>query len=90
MQALRSNQQLLDKIIIERTPFIWQPQGVLGFIEEEKTDSVAQKKRWDGTVKGKQFIWSIQTLDELQNPVAVDANYEGRSEPMQFYCIYNY
>ncbi len=85
MQALRSNQPLLDKIIIERTQFIWQPQGILGFVEDEKIDSAAQKKGWDGTIKaGKQFIWSIQTLDALQNPVAVDANYEGRSEPMVF------
>jgi hypothetical protein len=86
MQALRSNQPLLDQIIIERTQFIWQPQGILGFVEDEKVDSIVQKKGWDGTVKGsgKKFIWSIQTLDALQNPVAVDANYEGRSEPMQF------
>jgi hypothetical protein len=86
MQALRSNQPLLDQTIIERTQFIWQPQGILGFVEDEKTDSVAEKKGWDGTIKGsdKRFIWSIQTLDALQNPIAVDANYEGRSEPMQF------
>jgi hypothetical protein len=86
MQALRSNQPLLDQIIIERTQFIWQPQGILGFVEEEKIDSVVEKKGWNGTIKGsgKGFIWSIQTLDALQNPVAVDANYEGRSEPIQF------
>jgi hypothetical protein len=85
MQALRSNQPLLDKIIIEQTQFIWQPQGILGFVDEAQVDSVAQRKGWDGTVKGgKNFIWSIQTLDALQNPVAVDANYEGRSEPIVF------
>jgi hypothetical protein len=86
MQALRSNQPLLDQTIIERTQFIWQPQGVLGFVEDEKVDSAAQKKGWDGTIKGsgKKFIWSIQTLDGLGTPIAVDANYEGRSEPMQF------
>jgi hypothetical protein len=86
MQALRSNQPLLDQIIIERTQFIWQPQGILGFVEEEKIDSATQKKGWDGTIKGggKQFIWSIQTLDGLGTPIAVDANYEGRSEPIQF------
>jgi hypothetical protein len=85
MQALRSNQPLLDQIIIERTQFIWQPQGILGFLVEEKVDSAAQKKGWDGTIKGgKKFIWSIQTLDAFLNPVDVDANYEGRSEPIQF------
>jgi hypothetical protein len=86
MQALRSNQPLLDQIIVERTQFIWQPQGILGFVEDEKVDSMVQKKGWDGTVKGsgKRFIWSIQALDASQTPVAVDANYEGRSEPVQF------
>jgi hypothetical protein len=86
MQALRSNQPLLDEIIIERTQFIWQPKGVIGFVADEKVDSIAQKKGWNGTIKnnGKKFIWSIQTLDALQNPVAVEANYEGRSEPTQF------
>jgi hypothetical protein len=85
MQALRSNQPLLDQIIIERTQFIWQPQGILGFVAEEKIDSAAQKKGWGGTIKGgKKCVWSIQTLDAQQNPVAVDANYEGRSEPIQF------
>ena len=88
MQALRSNQPVLDQIIIERTQFIWQPQGILGFVEDEKIDSAAQRKGWDGSIKGgKQFIWSIQTLDALQNPVAVDENYEGRSEPKVFYVI---
>ena len=86
MQALRSNQPLLDQIIVERTQFIWQPQGILGFVTEEKVDSITQKKEVDGAMKGKgkRFIWSIQTLDASQNPIAVDANYEGRSEPILF------
>ena len=86
VQALRSNQPILDKIIIGQTQFIWQPQGILGFENEEKQDTSLQKKGWDGVIKGvgKRFIWNIQTLDALQNPIGVDANYEGRSEPVWF------
>ena len=86
VQALRSNQPILDKIIVGQTQFIWQPQGILGFENEEKQDSAVQRKGWDGVIKGagKRFIWNIQTLDALQNPIGVDANYEGRSEPVLF------
>ena len=85
VQALRSNQPILDKIITGQTQFIWQPQGILGFANEVKTDSLTQKKGWDGYLKGrKSFVWTIQTLDALQNPVGVDGNYEGRSEPIIF------
>lgn len=86
VQALRSNQPILDKIIIGQTQFIWQPQGILGFENEEKQDSTVKRKGWDAVIKeaGKRFIWNIQTLDALQNPIGVDANYEGRSEPVLF------
>ena len=85
VQALRSNQPILDKIITGQTQFIWQPQGILGFADEEKIDSLIQKKGLDGEVKWrKRFVWTIQTLDALQNPVGVDGNYEGRSEPIIF------
>jgi hypothetical protein len=86
MQALRSNQPVLDQIIIEQTQFIWQPRGILGFDNDVPVDSTEQKKGWDGTVKGsgKQFVWSIQSLDALDNPIGVDGNNEGRSEPIVF------
>jgi hypothetical protein len=87
MQALRSNQPILDNEIVGQTQFIWQPQGILGLAKEETetVDSVAQKKGWDGTIKGgKQFVWSIQTLDAQGKPIGVDGNYEGRSEPIVF------
>jgi hypothetical protein len=84
MQALRSNQPILDKEVFGSTQYIWQPQGILGFAKEEIVDSAIQKKGWNGLVKGKQFIWSIQSLDASGVPVAVDGNYEGRSEPVIF------
>lgn len=85
MQALRSNQPILDNEIIGQTQFIWQPQGILGLQKEEIADSTMQKNSWDGTIKGgKTFIWSIQSLDPKGEAIAVDANYEGRSEPVIF------
>jgi hypothetical protein len=86
MQALRSNMPILDREIIGQTQFIWQPQGILGLPKEEvAVDSATIKKGWNGVVQeGKKFIWTIQTLDVNGNAIAVDANYEGRSEPMQF------
>jgi hypothetical protein len=84
MQALRSNQPILDKEVFGSTQYIWQPQGILGFAKEEIVDSATQKKGWNGLVKGKQFIWSIQSLDASGVPVAIDGNYEGRSEPVIF------
>ncbi len=84
MQALRSNQPILDKEVFGTTQYIWQPQGILGFVKEETVDSTSQKKGWNGLTKGKQFIWSVQSLDASGVPVAVDGNYEGRSEPVIF------
>lgn len=85
VQALRSNQPILDKIITGQTQFIWQPQGILGFANEIVNDSLNRKNTINDNIKqNKKFIWSIQSLDALQNPIGVDANYEGRSEPILF------
>ncbi len=73
VQALRSNQPLLDKEILAATQFIWQPQ--LSFLP------------YDGeTKKLPTFIWTIQSLDKDRNPVTrTDGNGEGRSEPLIFF-----
>ena len=86
MQALRSNMPILERDIIGQTQFIWQPQGILGLPKEENTvDSATLKKGVNGVVQeGKKIIWTIQSLDANGVPIAVDANTEGRSEPMQF------
>jgi hypothetical protein len=73
VQALRSNQPLLDKEILVATQFIWQPQ--LSFVPYD-----------DETKKLPTFIWTIQSLDKDHNPVArTDGNGEGRSEPLIFF-----
>lgn len=73
MQALRSNQPLLDKEILAATQFIWQPQ--LAFLPYDNE-----------TAKRPTFIWTIQSLDKNHNPVTqTDGNGEGRSEPIIFF-----
>ncbi len=73
VQALRSNQPLLDKEILAATQYIWQPQlSFLPYDEETK--------------KLPTFIWTIQSLDKDRNPVTrTDGNGEGRSEPLIFF-----
>lgn len=83
VQALRSNQPLLDKNIIGTTQFIWQPQiSMLPYVgEENKPDTLTSKK-----MMGKKFIWTIQTLDNLGQPLnQTDGNGESLSEPKVFY-----
>ena len=73
VQALRSNQPLLDKEIPVVTQYIWQPQ--LTFMPYDNE-----------TKKLPTFIWTIQSLDANHNPVTrTDGNGEGRSEPIIFF-----
>lgn len=73
VQALRSNQPLLDKEIFAATQFIWQPQ--LSFMPGDSE-----------TKKLPTFIWTIQSLDKDRKPVTqTDGNGEGRSEPLIFF-----
>ncbi len=70
VQALRSNQPLLDKEILSATQYIWRPQ--LSLINDDSSKL--------------KFIWTIQTLDKAGNPVTqTDGNGEGRSEPIIFF-----
>ena len=73
VQALRSNQSLLDKEILVATQYIWQPQ--LTFMPYDNE-----------TKKLPTFIWTIQSLDKDHKPVTqTDGNGEGRSEPIIFF-----
>lgn len=73
VQALRSNQPLLDKEVIAATQYIWQPQ--LTFMPYDAE-----------TKKLPTFIWTIQSLDANHNPVTqTDGSGEGRSEPIIFF-----
>lgn len=70
VQALRSNQPLLDKERLSATQYIWRPQ--LSLINDDSSKL--------------KFIWTIQTLDKAGNPVTqTDGNGEGRSEPIIFF-----
>jgi hypothetical protein len=83
MQALRSNQPLLDKNIVGTTQFIWQPQ--LSMMTYVAADSSTTNK-----TAGKKFIWTIQTLDNLGQPInPTDGNGESLSEPHVFYVVKN-
>jgi hypothetical protein len=75
VQALRSNQPLLDKEITGTTQFIWQPQ--LGMMDlSAGVDSVKTSK---------QFIWTIQALDQQGKPISDgNVNGDGVSEPAIF------
>jgi len=80
VQALRSNQPLLDKNIVGTTQFIWQPQ--MSMIPYTVADSAKNK------VPGKKFIWTIQTLDNNGQPLnPTDGNGESLSEPKVFFVV---
>ena len=87
VQALRSNQPLLDKNIIGATQFIWQPQmSMMPYSNEKDSVSTSQEKGLDGSILGKKFIWTIQTLDNSGQPLnQTEGNGESRSEPHVFY-----
>jgi hypothetical protein len=73
VQALRSNQPLLDKEILAATQFIWQPQLFFETYDNE-------------TKKLPTYIWTIQSLDKNHDPITrTDGNGEGRSEPIIFF-----
>ena len=75
VQALRSNQPVLDKQILAATQFIWQPQ--LSFMPYDNDSA---------TAKLPAFIWTIQSLDKAGLPVTqTDGSGEGRSEPILFF-----
>jgi len=81
VQALRSNQPLLDKEIKGTTQYIWRPQ--LSFLPQE---NIVQDSAYDKNKTFLRFIWTIQSLDALGLPVTqTDGNGEARSEPVIFF-----
>ncbi|MEP7255658.1 MAG: hypothetical protein ABI666_07760 [Ferruginibacter sp.] len=74
VQALRSNQPLLDKEIFAATQYIWQPQLSFSTSADNETKKLPT------------FIWTIQSLDKAGVPVTqTDGNGEARSEPLIFF-----
>ena len=94
VQALRSNQPLLDKDIKGATQYIWRPQlsflrevniELLKTLEQELTPVMPNEKLMKKTSHQK-FIWTIQSLDKDGKPVTqTDGNGEARSEPIIFF-----
>ena len=82
VQALRSNQPLLDKNITGTTQFIWQPQlSMMPYTSTSDSLNAAVQK-------GKKFTWTIQTLDNLGQPLnQTDGNGESMSEPKVFFVV---
>ncbi|MBK8609441.1 MAG: hypothetical protein IPL84_05725 [Chitinophagaceae bacterium] len=73
VQAVRSNQPVLDKEILAATQFIWQPQ--LSFAPRESESE-----------KLPTFVWTIQSLDKTGLPITqTDGSGEARSEPIIFF-----
>ena len=76
MQALRSNQPLLDDLATRgTTQYIWKPQLDFSFLQNP-ADTIQQQK--------KTFIWTVQTLDANGKVLQENSN-EGRSEPFVFF-----
>jgi hypothetical protein len=89
MQALRSNQPLLNKEVIGTTQYIWQPQlGMIGCCPmDANRDSIAANAKMKNDAAGKKtFIWTLQSLDNLGRPISDgNINGDGISEPIIFY-----
>jgi len=89
VQALRSNQPLLDKNIVGTTQYIWMPQlSMLPTNPTENLDADSTQKNGERNKKAMpiKFIWTIQTLDSFGMPLnQTDGNGESRSEPLIFY-----
>ena len=83
VQALRSNQPLLDQSVVGSTQYIWRPQLIFAPLD---TATIAPPEPVRDPQKGYLFIWTIQSLNSHGEPVTeTDGNGEGRSEPAVFY-----
>ena len=94
VQALRSNQPLLDKEIKAATQYIWRPQ--LSFLREanielpkmneKELNTITPNEKMMKNTAHQKFIWTIQSLDKDRKPITqTDGNGEGRSEPVIFF-----
>ncbi|MGH2552982.1 MAG: hypothetical protein ACRDEB_04655, partial [Chitinophagaceae bacterium] len=95
MQALRSNQPLLNKDVIGTTQFIWQPQMMMmpcnpcpdmqPDMDSARAVNSGKNIPVNNTRNKKTFIWTLQCLDNIGNPIGDGAiNGDGISEPSIF------
>jgi hypothetical protein len=99
LQALRSNQPLLDQQITGTTQYIWRPQmSFMAYYQEGQNQgsmpdhpgkALINQGGATSNAGGRHihtFIWTIQSLDAQGLPVTqTDGNGEARSEPIVFY-----
>ncbi len=95
MQALRSNEPLLEKDIIGTTQYIWQPQLGLTHCQPcgDPDFDLKRMKKDSGNINhgdpdfdAYAFIWTIQTLDGRGVPFGDgNINGDGISEPNVFF-----
>ncbi|HMD01111.1 MAG TPA: hypothetical protein VKH37_13200 [Ferruginibacter sp.] len=94
VQAVRANQPLLDRELINVTQFIWSPQ--LSFIENADITTTQtetypaqdkiKREADDKTKNMRRFVWTIQTLDQHGDPIVrTDGSGEARSDPSLFF-----
>lgn len=70
MQTMRSTPPIEDRLMKGTTQFIWQPR--LSMMDEDPVET-------------NQFIWMVQTLDEMGMPVeTTDSSMNGYSQPSTF------
>lgn len=73
MQTMRSTPPIEDRLVKGTTQFIWQSR--LSMMDEDPVET-------------NQFIWSVQTLDEMDMPVeTTDSSINGYSEPATFTVV---
>ncbi len=91
VQAMRSNQPLLDRDIISTTQYIWQHQLPLQFCSADdvaEADSLQKGRNELALVNGLTaytFIWTIQTFDLSGHPFGDgNINHDGITEPVVF------
>jgi hypothetical protein len=100
VQAMRSNQPLLDKEVVGITQYIWQPQGMVTCClgdqgdldgdggERIKVDS-PRAARPDLATERKRpgkYVWTVQSTEINGTPLGDgNINGDGRSEPIVFF-----
>lgn len=76
MQALRSNQPILEQEVRGVTQYIWMPQGILN---QNPADE-------NGNINNKKLVWTIQSYDNQEQALGDGgANGDGVSEPVYFF-----
>jgi hypothetical protein len=86
VQAMRSNNAILEASIPNTTQYIWQPQGILSdpYRNINGTDTPYVELNGAKFIK-RNYVWTIQSLDQFFQPaINGSVNADGVSEPRRF------